>query len=227
MGATQDVYIWKRTKLVCYFLRVTILPTSSPPQNEELKTRLCALQQKYDASQDEQHELLKAQLQLQAELRQLKIMKSSVVESQSEKELLCRLHKLQLQYQNLMCEKDKLLDVQQQLREDLQYHEAEVQRLKDIAGCFQENTEKNTEMQSQLEEMKQLYQSSKEQLEHQKHMFDQLEQDFLLCQQELKELKTTQSLTEDKGKCADKVIVIKRGEISWALPLEKGGKGKR
>lgn len=41
-----------------------------------------------------------------------------------------------------MCEKDKLLDVQQQLREDLQYHEAEVQRLKDIAGCFQESIEK-------------------------------------------------------------------------------------
>nr|KAF6418019.1 coiled-coil domain containing 136 [Rousettus aegyptiacus] len=173
-------------------------------QNEELKTRLCALQQKYDASQDEQHELLKAQLQLQAELRQLKVMKSAVVESQSEKELLCRLHKLQLQYENLMCEKDKLLDVQQQLREDLQYHEAEVQRLKDIAGCFQESIEKNTEIQSQLEEMKQLYQSSKEQLEHQKYMYDQLEQDFLLCQKELKELKTTQSITEEKGTCGDK-----------------------
>lgn len=75
--------------------------------------------------------------------------------------------------------------------------------------------------------MKQLYQSSKEQLEHQKYMYDQLEQDFLLCQKELKELKTTQSITVEKGTCGDKVIVIKRGEISWALPLEKGGKGKR
>nr|KAF6469085.1 coiled-coil domain containing 136 [Molossus molossus] len=53
-------------------------------QNEELKTRLCALQEKYDASQDEQTELLKVQLQLQAELRQLKLMKSTV-ESQTEK----------------------------------------------------------------------------------------------------------------------------------------------
>lgn len=41
-----------------------------------------------------------------------------------------------------MCEKDNLLDVQQQLREHLQYHEAEVQRLKDIEGCFQESSEK-------------------------------------------------------------------------------------
>lgn len=41
-----------------------------------------------------------------------------------------------------MCEKDSLLDVQQQLREDLRYHAAEVQRLKDIAGCFQESNDK-------------------------------------------------------------------------------------
>lgn len=89
VGAPQDVCVWKRTKLVCSgvccFLSVTVLPTSSPPQNEELKTRLCTLQQKYDASQDEQNELLKVQLQLQTELRQLKVMKSTVIESQSEK----------------------------------------------------------------------------------------------------------------------------------------------
>lgn len=78
-------------------------------------------------------------------------------------------------------------------------------------------------MHSQLQEMKRLYQCSKEDLERQKHMYDQLEQDFLLCQQELKELKTTQPIPEDKGQCANKVIVIKRGEISWVLPLEKGG----
>lgn len=56
-----------------------------PPQNEELKTRLCALQQKYDASQDEQNELLKVQLQLQSELRQLRVLKPTVVESPNEK----------------------------------------------------------------------------------------------------------------------------------------------
>ena len=66
-------------------MRVTVLPTPSPPQSEELRTRLCALQEKYDASQGEQNELLKVQLQLQAELRQLKVMKPAVVESQSEK----------------------------------------------------------------------------------------------------------------------------------------------
>ncbi|XP_029779621.1 coiled-coil domain-containing protein 136 isoform X1 [Suricata suricatta] len=173
-------------------------------QNEELKTRLCALQQKYDASQDEQNELLKVQLQLQAELRQLKVMKSTVEESPNEKELMCRLQKLQLQYQHITCEKDKLLDVQRQLCGDLRYHEAEVQRLKDVVASFQESSEKNAEMHTQLQEMRRLYQSSKEELERQKYMYDQLEQDLLLCQQELKELKTTQPVPEDKGKCANK-----------------------
>ncbi|XP_045351505.1 coiled-coil domain-containing protein 136 isoform X3 [Leopardus geoffroyi] len=177
-------------------------------QNEELKTRLCALQQKYDASQDEQNELLKAQLQLQTELRQLKVMKSTAVESPSEKELMCRLQKLQLQYQHITCEKDKLLDVQRQLCGDLRYHEAEVQHLKDVVASFQESSEKNAEMHTQLQEMKRLYQSSKEELERQKHMYDQLEQDFLLCQQELKELKTTKPIPEDKGKCANKCDTV-------------------
>ncbi|XP_045877439.1 coiled-coil domain-containing protein 136 isoform X4 [Meles meles] len=173
-------------------------------QNEELKSRLCALQKKYDASQGEQNELLKVQLQLQSELRQLKVLKSTGVESPSEKELLCRLQKLQLQYQHITCEKDKLLEVQRQLRGDLCYHEAEVQRLKDIVASFQESSEKNAEMHAQLQEMKRLYQTSKEELERQKYMYDQLEQDLLLCQQELKELKTTTPIPEDEGKCANK-----------------------
>uniref|UniRef100_A0A8D1B9I2 Coiled-coil domain containing 136 n=1 Tax=Sus scrofa TaxID=9823 RepID=A0A8D1B9I2_PIG len=173
-------------------------------QNEELRTRLCALQQKYDASQDEQNELLKVQLQLQAELRQLKITKSQVVESQSEKELLCRLQKLQLQYQNITCEKDKLLDVQQQLRDNLQCHEAEVQHLKGVVASFQDSREKYTEMRAQLQEVKRLHQTSRDALEQQKHMYDQLEQDFLLCQEELQQLKTTQAIQEDKGQCANK-----------------------
>jgi predicted nuclease with TOPRIM domain len=66
-------------------LRVTFLLTSSLPQNEELKTQLCALQQKYDASQDEQNELLKVQMQLQTELRQLKTVKSTTIDCQNEK----------------------------------------------------------------------------------------------------------------------------------------------
>ncbi|XP_064431047.1 coiled-coil domain-containing protein 136 isoform X4 [Mirounga angustirostris] len=177
-------------------------------QNEELKTRLCALQQKYDASQDEQNELLKVQLQLQSELRQLKVLKSTVVESPNEKELLCRLQKLQLQYQHITCEKDKLLEVQRQLCGDLRYHEAEVQRLKDVVASFQESSEKNAEMHAQLQEVKRLYQTSKEELERQKYMYDQLEQDLLLCQQELKELKTTKPIPEEKGKCANKSKLI-------------------
>ncbi|XP_070121895.1 coiled-coil domain-containing protein 136 isoform X8 [Equus przewalskii] len=195
-------------ELKCAQNEVLRFQTSHVTQNEELKTRLCTLQQKYDASQDEQNELLKVQLQLQTELRQLKVMKSTVIESQSEKELLCRLQKLQLQYQNITCEKEKLQEVQQQLREDLQYYEAEVQRLKDMVASFQESCEKNTEMHTQLQEMKQLYQTSKHELEQQKHMYDQLEQDFLLCQQELKQLKTTQPIPEDKAKCANKCDTV-------------------
>uniref|UniRef100_A0A8C3VXP1 Coiled-coil domain containing 136 n=1 Tax=Catagonus wagneri TaxID=51154 RepID=A0A8C3VXP1_9CETA len=173
-------------------------------QNEELRTRLCALQQKYDASQDEQNELLKAQLQLQDELQQLKIMKPKVIESQSEKELLCRLQKLQLQYQNITCEKDKLLDVQHHLRDNLRCHEAEVKHLKGIVASLQDSREKNAEMRAQLQEMRGLHQASRDALEQQKHMYDQLEQDFLLCQQELQQLKTTQAMQEDKGQCANK-----------------------
>ncbi|XP_025147271.3 coiled-coil domain-containing protein 136 isoform X3 [Bubalus bubalis] len=175
----------------------------SVTQNEELKTRLCALQQKYDASQDEQSELLKVQLQLQAELRQLKVMKSTV-ESQSEKELQCQLQKLQLQCQSISCEKDKLLDVQQHLRDTLRCHEAEVQHLRGVVTTYQESSEKSAEVHAQLQETKRLYQCSQETLDRQKHMYDQLEQEFLLCQQELQQLRSTQSILEDKGKCANK-----------------------
>ncbi|XP_054512253.2 coiled-coil domain-containing protein 136 isoform X11 [Pan troglodytes] len=176
----------------------------SVTQNEELKSRLCTLQKKYDTSQDEQNELLKMQLQLQTELRQLKVMKSTLVENQSDKELLCRLQKLQLQHQNVTCEKEKLLERQQQLREELQCHEAELQHLRDTVASLKESNEKDTETHAQLQEMKQLYQASKDELERQKHMYDQLEQDLLLCQLELKELKASQPIPEDKGKCANK-----------------------
>ncbi|XP_073094583.1 coiled-coil domain-containing protein 136 isoform X3 [Manis javanica] len=173
-------------------------------ENEELKSKLCALQQKYDTSQSEQSELLKFQLQLQTELQQLKVMRHPAVESQSEKESQCRLQKLQLQYQHIVCEKDKLLHVQQQLQDSLQYHKAEVQHLRDTVASLQDSSEKNAELHAQLQEMKWLYHSSKDELERQKHAYDQLEQDFLLCQQELKELKTTEPILEDKGKCANK-----------------------
>ena len=49
---------------------------------------------------------------------------------------------MQLQYQHITCEKDKLLEVQRQLCGDLQYHEAEVQRLKNVVASFQESSEK-------------------------------------------------------------------------------------
>ncbi|XP_036764981.2 coiled-coil domain-containing protein 136 isoform X6 [Manis pentadactyla] len=189
-------------------------------ENEELKSRLCALQQKYDTSQSEQSELLKVQLQLQTELQQLKVMRHPAVESQSEKESQCRLQKLQLQYQHIVCEKDKLLHVQQQLQDSLQYHKAEVQHLRDTVASLQDSSEKNAELHAQLQEMKWLYHSSKDELERQKHAYDQLEQDFLLCQQELKELKTTEPILEDKGKCANKSqeLLTKLQDL-WELQL--------
>ncbi|XP_045144697.1 coiled-coil domain-containing protein 136 isoform X1 [Echinops telfairi] len=170
-------------------------------QNEELKTKLCALQERYDASQEEHQELLKVQLQLQTELRQLRVAKPMVIESPADKELLCRLQRLQHQYQSLTNEKERLLEVQRQLRDDLGALEAELQRLRDMEASFQESNEKNREMRAQLQEMKHLYQTSKKEQGQQKHMYDQLEQDFLKCQRELQQLKSTQGLTEDKGKC--------------------------
>ncbi|XP_071468979.1 coiled-coil domain-containing protein 136 isoform X2 [Marmota flaviventris] len=184
-------------------------------QNEELKTRLCDLQKKYDASQDKQSELLKVQVQLQTELRQLKVMKSTIIESQSEKELLCRLQKMQVQHQNISSEKEKLLEVQHQLQEKLRCHEAELQHLRNIVASLQESDEKNKKIQVQFREVKQLYESSTNELEQQKHMSNQLEQDLLLCQLELKELKNTQNIPEDKGKCFNKcgALVSKLTEL--------------
>lgn len=57
----------------------------------------------------------------------------------------CQLQKLQLQYQHIVCEKDKLLHVQQQLQDSLQYHKAEVQHLRDTVASLQDSSEKVTE----------------------------------------------------------------------------------
>lgn len=70
-------------------------------------------------------------------------------------------------------------------------------------------------MHAQLQEVKGLYQSSKDELERQKHLYDQLEQELLLCQQELSELKTSQSACEDEGNCSNKVTVVQSAECVW------------
>ncbi|XP_064229697.1 coiled-coil domain-containing protein 136 isoform X4 [Aotus nancymaae] len=110
----------------------------SVTQNEELKSRLCTLQKKYDTSQDEQNELLKAQLQLQAELRQLKVMKSTLVENQSEKceTLLSRLTELQEKYKasqtemgQLQMEQCELLKDQRRMQEEQGQLQEELHRL--------------------------------------------------------------------------------------------------
>uniref|UniRef100_A0A8C9I595 Coiled-coil domain containing 136 n=1 Tax=Piliocolobus tephrosceles TaxID=591936 RepID=A0A8C9I595_9PRIM len=165
---------------------------------QELCCELEELQHHRQVSEEEQRRLQ----------RELKCAQNEVLRFQTShsvtQELLCRLQKLQLQHQNVTCEKEKLLVRQQQLQEELQCHEAELQHLRDTVASFKESNEKTTEMHAQLQEMKQLYQASKDELERQKHMYDQLEQDLLLCQLELKELKASQPIPEDKGKCANK-----------------------
>lgn len=191
-------------ELKCAQNEVLRFQTSHTTQHEELKSRLCALQQKYDASQDEHSELLKVQMQLQSELQQLKLVRCTPVESQSEKELVCRLQKLQAQHQCSVNEKEQLLEVQHHLHDQLRCHESEMHRLRDMVECLREKNEKNSGIHIQLQEMKGLYQCSRDELERQKHMYDQLEQDFMLCQQELTELKSSQSFCEDSGNCSNK-----------------------
>lgn len=84
----------------------------------------------------------------------------------------------------------------------------------------------NAKVQAQLREMKRLYEASKEELEHQKHMYDQLGQDLLLHQLELKQLKTTQPSPEQMGLCANKVITEHSNKLSWHLLWRKEGQSK-
>lgn len=60
-----------------------------------------------------------------------------------------------------------------------------------------------------------MYQCSRDELERQKHMYDQLEQDFMLCQQELTELKSSHSFCEDSGNRPNKVIVLESAKCFW------------
>ncbi|XP_045144702.1 coiled-coil domain-containing protein 136 isoform X5 [Echinops telfairi] len=158
-------------------------------QNEELKTKLCALQERYDASQEEHQELLKVQLQLQTELRQLRVAKPMVIESPADKELLCRLQRLQHQYQSLTNEKERLLEVQRQLRDDLGALEAELQRLRDMEASFQESNEKIKELQTKLRDLQLQYQASMDEQGRLLAVQEQLEGQLQCCQEELRQLK--------------------------------------
>ncbi|KAM4855616.1 coiled-coil domain-containing protein 136 isoform X4 [Urocitellus parryii] len=165
---------------------------------KELSCELQELQHHRRVSEEEQKRLQK----------ELKCAQNEVLRFQSShtvmQELLCRLQKMQVQHQNISSEKEKLLEVQHQLQEKLRCHEAELQHLRNMVASLQESDEKNKKIQVQFREVKQLYESSANELEQQKHMSNQLEQDLLLCQLELKELKNTQNIPEDKGKCFNK-----------------------
>uniref|UniRef100_A0A8D1ZIF1 Coiled-coil domain containing 136 n=1 Tax=Sus scrofa TaxID=9823 RepID=A0A8D1ZIF1_PIG len=138
-----------------------------------------------------------------------------------------QMHDMQSKCKKLCCELQELQhhhrtseEEQRRLQRELKCAQNEVLRFQTSHDVTQ-----YTEMRAQLQEVKRLHQTSRDALEQQKHMYDQLEQDFLLCQEELQQLKTTQAIQEDKGQCANKVIVIKRGESSRAL--ERGGMGTK
>lgn len=60
------------------------------------------------------------------------------------------------------------------------------------------------EVQAQLQDVRKLYHCTKDELERQKHMYDMLDQDFLLCRQELTQLRNAQPILEER--CPTKVI---------------------
>ncbi|XP_048193888.1 coiled-coil domain-containing protein 136 isoform X9 [Perognathus longimembris pacificus] len=177
-------------------LRQQLLGAEEEMQDIQNKCKdLCCevqeLQHHRRASEEEQRRLQK----------ELKCAQNEVLRfqtSHSLAQLMCRLQKLQAQHQCIVNEKEKLLEVQCHLQEKLRSHEAELYCLRDMAASLRESDEKNVGMQLELQEMKGLYHASKEELQLQKHMYDQLEQDFMLCQMELNQLKSTQSLPEDK-----------------------------
>ncbi|XP_048642039.1 coiled-coil domain-containing protein 136 isoform X1 [Marmota marmota marmota] len=197
-----------------HLLRQQLLDAEQQMHNMQSKCKeLCCelqeLQHHRRVSEEEQKRLQK----------ELKCAQNEVLRFQSShtvmQELLCRLQKMQVQHQNISSEKEKLLEVQHQLQEKLRCHEAELQHLRNIVASLQESDEKNKKIQVQFREVKQLYESSTNELEQQKHMSNQLEQDLLLCQLELKELKNTQNIPEDKGKCFNKcgALVSKLTEL--------------
>ncbi|XP_051007780.1 coiled-coil domain-containing protein 136 isoform X6 [Acomys russatus] len=108
---------------------------------------------------------------------------------------------MQKKYKNLCCELEEQRhhrwtseEEQKRLERELKCAQSEMLRFQTSHDVTQ-----NTGIHVQLQEMKGLYQASQEELEQQKHMYDQLEQDLLLAQQELTDLKTSKTACEDKG----------------------------
>lgn len=58
-------------------------------------------------------------------------------------------------------------------------------------------------------------------LDRQKHMYDHGSRTSYSAAVELQQLRSTQSILEDKGKCANKVIVTKTGEALLSLGERK------
>nr|XP_031311185.1 coiled-coil domain-containing protein 136 isoform X7 [Camelus dromedarius] len=117
-----------------------------------------------------------------------------------------QMHDMQNKCKKLCCELEELWHHRRTSEEEQRRLQRELKCAQNEMLRFQtsHNVTQNAEMHAQLQEMKRLCQTSTDSLEQQKHMYDQLEQDFLLCQQELTQLKTTQPIPEDKGKYANK-----------------------
>ncbi|XP_051007776.1 coiled-coil domain-containing protein 136 isoform X2 [Acomys russatus] len=115
---------------------------------------------------------------------------------------------MQKKYKNLCCELEEQRhhrwtseEEQKRLERELKCAQSEMLRFQTSHDVTQ-----NTGIHVQLQEMKGLYQASQEELEQQKHMYDQLEQDLLLAQQELTDLKTSKTACEDKGDQCDALL---------------------
>ncbi|KAM5255136.1 coiled-coil domain-containing protein 136 isoform 18-T18 [Ctenodactylus gundi] len=103
---------------------------------KNLSCELQELQHHRQASEEEQRRLQRELKCAQNEVLRFQTSHSAV------QELLCQLQKLQLQHHHVSGEKERLLGVQCQLKEELQCHEAELRRLRDTVASLQETNEK-------------------------------------------------------------------------------------
>ena len=103
---------------------------------------------------------------------------------------------------------------------------AQVERLR---AELQRERRRGEEQRDSFEGERLAWQAEKEQvIRYQKqlqHNYIQMYRRNRQLEQELQQLRSTQSILEDKGKCANKVIVTKTGEVSRAL--ERGSRRAR
>ncbi|XP_039769210.1 coiled-coil domain-containing protein 136 isoform X2 [Ornithorhynchus anatinus] len=181
---------------------------TTQPQREELQKKLQELQQLYQASQEEQGQLLKVQEQLQKELHfcqeELQQLREIQVLSESNKnqELLHKLQELQQLNQANKAEQERLLEVQGLLRKELGLCQDELQQLKEAQALpFKSDSSPQDQekvlLQMKLQELQQLYQTSQEERGRLLELQGQLQEELWLCQDELQQLRKSQTCPSD------------------------------